>query len=162
MICFPSPVSLSCWSLRKRSCKLTMSSSASIRTEMTEVSVCPVNPSFYTFFFVISLLTLPFSRSSISAAYLQLPGLWDCETRSSPRPYPSWCFLHGLQHRTRLLWRRITDHTQVCFLCTLPHPTLSLRENAYYQNSVRLRFPVKLFLFITFDVLYYNDICTSV
>lgn len=35
-----SPVLLSCWNVRKRSCKLTMSSSASTRTATTEVSHC--------------------------------------------------------------------------------------------------------------------------
>lgn len=56
---------------------------------------------------------------SILAAYIQFPGLWDCETGSSPCPLPPWRFLHGLQHRARLLWWRLIDAEQLQMLSLL-------------------------------------------
>lgn len=60
--------------------------------------------------FTYVLILSPFS---IPAAYIQFPGLWDCETGSSPCPLPPWRFLHGLQHRARLLWRWLNDAEQL-------------------------------------------------
>lgn len=69
---------------------------------------------------------------SIPAAYIQFPGLWDCETRSSPRPFPPWRFLHGLQHRAwlfrwwlKLRWAVTNLFFFVCF-CLFQSTTTSL------------------------------------
>lgn len=95
-----------------------------------------MKPQWFTPVYISSPLSIP-------AAYIQFPGLWDCETGSSPHPLPPWRFLHGLQHRTRLLWWRINDAEQLQIFVVLlfffffpvhAHTSLSFLETNIFSE----------------------------
>lgn len=104
-------------------------------------------------------------RQSFPAAYFQFPGLWDCETGSSPRPLPPRRFLHGLQHRARLLWWRLNNAEQLQMFVVLIsihtlHSFMILTGNEYIiQIQCAWGF---LSVCFTCHVLCFNYICTRV
>lgn len=146
-----STVLHSCWSLQRRSFRLITFSFASrkiVTTEVRLLSSLGSVPVFFYFFSSFSCLPVTklysFCLSSIAAADVQFPGLWDCETGSFSCPIAPRCFLHGLQHRKRIgQWWIIVNKTITTVLCADSIKSITRKRilNLFLHHA--LMYPVK-------------------
>lgn len=100
---------------------------------------------------------------SIPAAYIQFPGLWDCETRSSPRPFPPWRFLHGLQHRAWLFrwWLKLRWAVKNLFFFLLFF--ISIHNHIFIILFIKMSSKLSMVeVCFTCHVLCFITICTRV